>query len=30
MLMRPLAWLPRLDPRHPGNKRWSAVALLAH
>jgi methyltransferase (TIGR00027 family) len=30
MLMRPLAWLPPPDPRHPGNKRWSAVALLAH
>jgi methyltransferase (TIGR00027 family) len=29
MLMRPLAWLPPPDPRHPGNKPWSAVALLA-
>jgi methyltransferase (TIGR00027 family) len=29
MLMRPLAWLPQPDPRHPGNKPWSAVALLA-
>jgi methyltransferase (TIGR00027 family) len=29
MLMRPLAWLPQPDSRHPGNKPWSAVALLA-
>ncbi|MGD1171475.1 class I SAM-dependent methyltransferase [Mycobacterium seoulense] len=26
--MRPLAWLPRPDPRHPGGRAWSAVALL--
>jgi methyltransferase (TIGR00027 family) len=29
MLMRPLAWLPQPDSRHPGTKPWSAVALLA-
>jgi hypothetical protein len=28
LLMRPLAWLPQPDPRHPGNNPWSAVALL--
>jgi methyltransferase (TIGR00027 family) len=28
LLMRPLAWLPQPDPRQPGNKPWSAVALL--
>lgn len=28
--MRPLAWLPQPDPRHPGNRAWSAVALLTH
>jgi hypothetical protein len=26
--MRPLAWLPQPDPRHPGRRAWSAVALL--
>ncbi len=26
--MRPAAWLPQPDPRHPGNRAWSAVALL--
>ena len=29
-LMRPIAWLPRSDPRHPGNRPFSAVALLTH
>lgn len=27
-LMRALAWLPQPDPRHPGRRAWSAVALL--
>ncbi|BBZ69795.1 class I SAM-dependent methyltransferase [Mycobacterium paraseoulense] len=26
--MRPLAWLPQPDPRHPGGRAWSAVTLL--
>lgn len=30
MLMRPLAWLPQPDPRHPGRRVWSAVTLLTH
>jgi methyltransferase (TIGR00027 family) len=30
VFMRPLAWLPQSDPRHPGNRPWSAVALLTH
>ncbi len=30
MFMRPLAWLPRTDPRHPGSRPWGAVALLTH
>jgi O-methyltransferase involved in polyketide biosynthesis len=30
MLMRPVAWLPQSDPRHPGRRPLSAVALLAH
>jgi methyltransferase (TIGR00027 family) len=30
MLMRPIAWLPQSDPRHPGSGPWSAVALLTH
>jgi methyltransferase (TIGR00027 family) len=30
MLMRPVAWLPRSDPRQPGRGPWSAVALLTH
>lgn len=29
MLMRAVAWLPQPDPRRPGRKPWSAVALLA-
>lgn len=28
--MRPLAWLPQPDPRHPGGRPWSATALLTH
>jgi methyltransferase (TIGR00027 family) len=28
VFMRPLAWLPQPDPRHPGRRPWSAVALL--
>ncbi|WAJ42791.1 SAM-dependent methyltransferase [Mycobacterium sp. Aquia_216] len=28
--MRPLAWLPQPDPRRPGNRPTSAVALLTH
>ncbi len=28
--MRPLAWLPQPDPRHPGGRAWSATALLTH
>lgn len=28
--MRPVAWLPRPDPRHPGRRPWSAVTLLTH
>ena len=30
MFMRPLAWLTQTDPRHPGTRPWSAVALLTH
>jgi len=30
MLMRPVAWLPQSDPRHPGSRPWAAVALLTH
>lgn len=30
MSMRPAAWLPQPDPRRPGSRPWSAVALLAH
>ena len=30
MLMRPVAWLPQSDARHPGSRPWSAVALLTH
>jgi methyltransferase (TIGR00027 family) len=26
--MRTVAWLPQPDPRHPGRRPWSAVALL--
>jgi methyltransferase (TIGR00027 family) len=26
--LRPLAWVPQPDPRHPGRRAWSAVALL--
>ncbi|PJE03336.1 SAM-dependent methyltransferase [Mycobacterium sp.] len=29
MLMRATAWLPQPDPRRPGRRPWSAVALLA-
>lgn len=29
MLMRAAAWLPQPDPRGPGRRPWSAVALLA-
>jgi methyltransferase (TIGR00027 family) len=28
--MRAVAWLPQPDPRQPGRRPWSAVALLAH
>ena len=28
--MRAVAWLPQPDPRHPGRRPWSAVALLTH
>jgi methyltransferase (TIGR00027 family) len=28
MVMRPWAWLPEPDPRHPGRRAWSATALL--
>ena len=30
LLMRSIAWLPQPDPRHPGSRPWSAVALLTH
>lgn len=30
LAMRPMAWLPEPDPRHPGRRAWSAAALLAH
>jgi hypothetical protein len=30
MFMRPLAWLPPTDPRHPGRRPWGAVAVLTH
>ncbi|BBX61663.1 hypothetical protein MSAS_08370 [Mycobacterium saskatchewanense] len=30
LAMRPLAWLPQPDPRHPGTRPWSATALLTH
>jgi methyltransferase (TIGR00027 family) len=30
VFMRPLAWLPQTDPRHPGARRWGAAALLTH
>ncbi|MEO9013894.1 MAG: SAM-dependent methyltransferase [Terrimesophilobacter sp.] len=30
MLMRPTAWLPQPDPRRPGSRPWSAVAVLSH
>jgi methyltransferase (TIGR00027 family) len=29
MVMRPWSWLPEPNPRHPGRRAWSAVALLA-
>jgi hypothetical protein len=28
--VRPAAWLPQPDLRHPGGKPWSAAALLTH
>jgi O-methyltransferase involved in polyketide biosynthesis len=28
MFMRPLVWLPKPNPRHPGRRPWSATALL--
>lgn len=28
--MMPGAWLPQPNPRHPGNRVWSAAALLTH
>ncbi|HME79375.1 MAG TPA: SAM-dependent methyltransferase [Mycobacterium sp.] len=30
MFMRPGAWLPQPDPRHPGSRAWSATALFTH
>ncbi len=30
MLIRPAAWMPQPDPRHPGRRAWSAAALLTH
>jgi methyltransferase (TIGR00027 family) len=30
LLMRPVAWLPQPNPRRPGRRAWSAVALLTH
>ncbi|HUB56372.1 MAG TPA: SAM-dependent methyltransferase [Mycobacterium sp.] len=30
MFIRPGAWLPQPDPRHPGGRSWSAVALLTY
>jgi methyltransferase (TIGR00027 family) len=30
MFIRPGAWLPQPDPRHPGSRVWSATALLTH
>jgi methyltransferase (TIGR00027 family) len=30
MFIRPGAWLPQPDPRHPGRRSWSAIALLTH
>jgi methyltransferase (TIGR00027 family) len=30
MFIRPGAWLPQPDPRHPGRRSWSAAALLTH
>jgi hypothetical protein len=28
MFMRPGAWLPQPDPRHPGSRAWNATALF--
>jgi methyltransferase (TIGR00027 family) len=28
MFMRPVAWLPQQNPRHPGKRVWNAAALL--
>jgi methyltransferase (TIGR00027 family) len=30
IFVRPAAWLPQPDLRHPGGKPWSAAALLTH
>ena len=30
LFMRPLAWLPEVDLRHPGNRPSSAIALFTH
>jgi methyltransferase (TIGR00027 family) len=30
MFMRPVAWLPQPNPRHPGWRPWNATALLTH
>jgi O-methyltransferase involved in polyketide biosynthesis len=30
IFMRPLAWLPKTDPRRPGKRPWGATALLTH
>jgi methyltransferase (TIGR00027 family) len=30
ILMLPAAWLPQPNPRRPGRRSWSAVALLTH
>jgi methyltransferase (TIGR00027 family) len=29
IFMRPAAWVPQPNPRHPGRRAWSAAALLA-
>jgi methyltransferase (TIGR00027 family) len=30
IFMRPAAWVPQPNPRHPGRRAWSAAALLTH
>ena len=30
VFMRAVAWLPQPDPRRPGGRPWSAVAVLVH